>query len=264
MQRFDPRARLEKNPKAVQRVLAQLREYFAGDRSSFNLPVDISLTPFQPERSRRGLPYRARPGLDLSSGCGRVGSPRSSRPVGGALARNPIPIVIPCHRVAPATAVWAAIAVDRDSRPNDGCFDWKGLCSAASCSGGIGVSRLSAGNLVGANRCLFDLGFDLSRDPLCRRDHSPIFDGRRSLHHLRRISFAPFQGDPRPEAVNGAQRSSASSSVGAARRRPRGRTVMTIGIMAASAQPFRPGWLHRFRPAGQRPGCAAVYTSSAS
>src|SRR4029450_4345109 len=51
----------EKDPKAVQRVLAQLREYFAGDRSSFNLPVDISqLTPFQ--RSVLDVACRIAPG----------------------------------------------------------------------------------------------------------------------------------------------------------------------------------------------------------
>jgi O-6-methylguanine DNA methyltransferase len=100
LERFDSRARLEKDPKAVQRVLAQLREYFAGDRSSFNLPVDISrLTPFQ--RSVLDVACRIAPGQVWSYQriAKELGRPRSSRPVGGALARNPIPIVIPCHRV---------------------------------------------------------------------------------------------------------------------------------------------------------------------
>ena len=100
LQRFDNRTRLEKNSKAVQRVLAQLREYFAGDRSSFNLPVDISqLTPFQ--RSVLDVACRIAPGQvwTYHRVAEELGRPRSSRPVGGALARNPIPIVIPCHRV---------------------------------------------------------------------------------------------------------------------------------------------------------------------
>ena len=98
--RFDPLTRLEKNPKAVQRVLAQLREYFAGDRSSFNLPVDISqLTPFQ--RSVLDVACRIAPGQvwTYHRVAQELGRPRSSRPVGQALARNPVPIVIPCHRV---------------------------------------------------------------------------------------------------------------------------------------------------------------------
>ncbi len=100
LQRFDNRTRLEKTPKAVQRVLAQLREYFAGDRSSFNLPVDISqLTPFQ--QSVLDIACRIAPGQvwTYHRVAAELGQPRSSRPVGGALARNPIPIVIPCHRV---------------------------------------------------------------------------------------------------------------------------------------------------------------------
>jgi O-6-methylguanine DNA methyltransferase len=100
LQRFDNRTRLEKDPKAVQRVLAQLRQYFAGDRSSFNLPVDISqLTPFQ--RSVLDVACRIAPGQvwTYHRVAEELGRPRSSRPVGGALARNPIPIVIPCHRV---------------------------------------------------------------------------------------------------------------------------------------------------------------------
>jgi O-6-methylguanine DNA methyltransferase len=100
LERFDPLTRLEKNPKAVQRVLAQLREYFAGDRSSFNLPVDISqLTPFQ--RSVLDVACRIAPGQvwTYHRVAQELGRPRSSRPVGQALARNPVPIVIPCHRV---------------------------------------------------------------------------------------------------------------------------------------------------------------------
>ena len=98
--RFDPRARLEKNPNAVHRVLAQLSEYFAGNRSSFNLPVDISqLTPFQ--RSVLDVTSRIAPGQVWTYHriAEELGRPRSSRPVGQALAHNPIPIVIPCHRV---------------------------------------------------------------------------------------------------------------------------------------------------------------------
>src|SRR6516165_8545949 len=98
--RFDPRARLEKNPNAVHRVLAQLSEYFAGNRSSFNLPVDISqLTPFQ--RSVFDVTSRIAPGQVWTYHriAEELGRPRSSRPVGQALAHNPIPIVIPCHRV---------------------------------------------------------------------------------------------------------------------------------------------------------------------
>ena len=100
LQRLDSLARLEKNPKAVQEVMEQLRQYFARDRSNFDLPVDLSaLTPFQ----RRVLEVTCRIGSGQVWTYHRVaeelGRPYCSRPVGQALARNPVPIVIPCHRV---------------------------------------------------------------------------------------------------------------------------------------------------------------------
>lgn len=98
--RFDLQARLERNPQAVQQVMAQLSEYFARDRSTFHLPVDLSpLTPFQQsvlEVTCRIAPRQVWTYHRLAQELGR---PQCSRPVGQALARNPVPIVIPCHRV---------------------------------------------------------------------------------------------------------------------------------------------------------------------
>lgn len=78
----------------------QLREYFAGQRSSFELPVDLSsLSDFD----RRVLREARRIGFGdvLSYGevARRIGRPRAARAVGGALGRNPVGIVVPCHRV---------------------------------------------------------------------------------------------------------------------------------------------------------------------
>jgi methylated-DNA-[protein]-cysteine S-methyltransferase len=100
LNRLNPRARLQKNPRAVEHVIAQLREYFAGHRSEFQLSVDVSaLTPFQ----QSVLEVTSSIGLGQVWTYHRVaeelGRPQSSRPVGQALARNPVPIVIPCHRV---------------------------------------------------------------------------------------------------------------------------------------------------------------------
>lgn len=93
-------ARLEKNPKAVAPALAQLREYFAGRRRHFDLPLDLTgLTPFQ----RRVLALTQQIPSGQAWTYGRVAEamdrPNSARPVGQALARNPIAIIIPCHRV---------------------------------------------------------------------------------------------------------------------------------------------------------------------
>jgi len=100
LKRFDPRARLEKNPQSVQRVMAQLSEYFAGKRTRFDLPVDLStLTRFQ--KTVLEVTCRIAPGevWTYHRVAEALRRPRSSRPVGQALARNPVPIVIPCHRV---------------------------------------------------------------------------------------------------------------------------------------------------------------------
>jgi len=100
LKRFDPRARLEKSPQSVQRVMAQLTEYFAGKRTRFDLPVDLSmLTQFQ--KTVLEVTCRIAPGevWTYHRVAEALRRPRSSRPVGQALARNPVPIVIPCHRV---------------------------------------------------------------------------------------------------------------------------------------------------------------------
>lgn len=77
----------------------QLTEYFAGERDSFDLPTRPAGTEFQrrvyDELTR--IPY----GTTISYGelAARIGRPKAVRAVGAANGRNPIPIVIPCHRV---------------------------------------------------------------------------------------------------------------------------------------------------------------------
>jgi methylated-DNA-[protein]-cysteine S-methyltransferase len=98
--RFDPRAHLEKDPPAVKQAVEQLRQYFSGERKTFRLPVDLAaLTPFQ--RDVLETACRIHPGQVWTYGkvAQEMGRPKSSRPVGQALAHNPVPIIIPCHRV---------------------------------------------------------------------------------------------------------------------------------------------------------------------
>jgi len=89
-----------KSPGAVAPAIAQLREYFAGQRMGFDLAVDLSaLTPFQQEVLAVTRQIPAGQTWTYQRVAQEMGRPHSSRPVGQALARNPIPIVIPCHRV---------------------------------------------------------------------------------------------------------------------------------------------------------------------
>lgn len=77
----------------------QLREYFSGKRQAFDLPLAPEGTEFQREvwHALSTIPW----GSTLSYGqlAQRIGRPRAVRAVGAANGRNPLPIVLPCHRV---------------------------------------------------------------------------------------------------------------------------------------------------------------------
>lgn len=77
----------------------QLREYFAGERRGFDMPLAPEGTPFQLRvwRELLRIPYGAR--MSYGELAQRIGSPEASRAVGLANGANPIAIVIPCHRV---------------------------------------------------------------------------------------------------------------------------------------------------------------------
>jgi methylated-DNA-[protein]-cysteine S-methyltransferase len=83
----------------VAEAVRQLNEYFAGRRNDFDLPLAPNGTEFQRTVWSRlqEIPY----GETISYGelAKRVGNPKASRAVGAANGSNPIPIVIPCHRV---------------------------------------------------------------------------------------------------------------------------------------------------------------------
>ncbi|MFF9555897.1 methylated-DNA--[protein]-cysteine S-methyltransferase [Streptomyces albus] len=91
---FGPR-----DPGAFGQVAEQLGEYFAGDRKEFTLPLAPEGTDFQRTvwRALCDIPY----GGTLSYGelAARIGRPGAARAVGLANGRNPISIVVPCHRV---------------------------------------------------------------------------------------------------------------------------------------------------------------------
>ena len=93
-------ARLEKDTRVVAPVMAQLREYFTGRRINFDLPLDLSsLTPFQREVLAVTRLIPAGQTWTYLQVAQEMARPNSARPVGQALAHNPIPIIIPCHRV---------------------------------------------------------------------------------------------------------------------------------------------------------------------
>ena len=91
-------------PNAVTNLAAtQLQEYLAGQRRIFDVPLNPAGTPFQREvwRALEAIPYGGT--CTYSQVAESIGRPTAARAVGGANNANPIPIIIPCHRVVPAS-----------------------------------------------------------------------------------------------------------------------------------------------------------------
>lgn len=87
----------------LRRACEQLAEYFAGERARFDLPVALEGgTPFSREvwAALAGIAHGER--VSYAELAQRVGRPRAVRAVGAANARNPLSIVLPCHRVVGA------------------------------------------------------------------------------------------------------------------------------------------------------------------
>ena len=83
----------------IKRAISQLSEYFDGERTSFDLPISPSGTGFQKKvwDALLTIPYgETRSYKDIAV---QIGNPKAVRAVGMANNRNPIAIVIPCHRV---------------------------------------------------------------------------------------------------------------------------------------------------------------------
>jgi methylated-DNA-[protein]-cysteine S-methyltransferase len=98
-QPVQPESHWKTADKVVRRAERQLNEYFAGDREEFDLPLDPQGTPFQMRvwRALLQIPY----GETISYGelARRIGRPKAQRAVGAANGSNPLPIIVPCHRV---------------------------------------------------------------------------------------------------------------------------------------------------------------------
>ena len=89
----------ERYGEPFKKTARQLNEYFAGERREFELELAPEGTKFQVQvlETLRGIPYgETRTYRDIAEAVGR---PKAVRAVGNANGRNPLPIVIPCHRV---------------------------------------------------------------------------------------------------------------------------------------------------------------------
>jgi methylated-DNA-[protein]-cysteine S-methyltransferase len=87
------------NPAPFAEAIRQLQSYFSGERQEFNLPLALEGTDFQLRvwRCLQTIPYgQTISYLQLAE---RIGNPKAVRAVGLANGANPVPIVVPCHRV---------------------------------------------------------------------------------------------------------------------------------------------------------------------
>jgi methylated-DNA-[protein]-cysteine S-methyltransferase len=95
----DPRGTARRDDGPFRAVRRQLEAYFEGELSEFDVPLNPAGTPFQRRvwEELRRIPY----GTTISYGelARRVGNPAASRAVGAANGKNPIAIIVPCHRV---------------------------------------------------------------------------------------------------------------------------------------------------------------------
>ena len=108
----------------------QLKEYFAGTRNEFNLPLEPAGTEFQKKvwRALREIPFgQTRSYLDLAKS---IGSAKAVRAVGAANGKNPLSIVVPCHRVVGANGALTGFAggleVKAKLLAHEGCRTFSG------------------------------------------------------------------------------------------------------------------------------------------
>ena len=94
-----PDARLIHSETKLQPYAKEIREYFMGQRTAFFSPLDLRGTPFQVQVWRELLHIPFGQTRSYSEIATNIGRPRAVRAVGGANGANPIPIIIPCHRV---------------------------------------------------------------------------------------------------------------------------------------------------------------------
>ena len=111
-ERLDP-AQAEEH---LDRAEAQLAEYFAGTRRTFDLALDPAGTDFQLRawKALRSIPF----GQTISYGeqAAELGEPGAARAVGAANGRNPLSIVVPCHRVVAASGALTGFAGGLDTK----------------------------------------------------------------------------------------------------------------------------------------------------
>jgi methylated-DNA-[protein]-cysteine S-methyltransferase len=92
-------------PPVLKDTVTQLEEYFAGERTEFDVAMELDGTEFQKQvwTELARIPYAQT--ITYGELARRVGRPNGPRAVGQANGRNPIPIIVPCHRVVASNGI---------------------------------------------------------------------------------------------------------------------------------------------------------------
>lgn len=96
---FPKASSITRSDAAIAPAVKSLLEYFSGTSPHFDLPLDIRATAFQLRVWQELLAIPAGETASYSEIAERIGRPKAQRAVGTACARNPVPLIIPCHRV---------------------------------------------------------------------------------------------------------------------------------------------------------------------
>jgi O-6-methylguanine DNA methyltransferase len=124
---------------AVQAV-EELREYLGGRRTFFDVPLDLGgLAPFQARVLAEAARIPFGGVTSYAALAARVGRPRAARAVGNALGANPVPLLVPCHRVVRGDGTWghyvfggrlktALLRLERDTPALVGCTTTRIVC----------------------------------------------------------------------------------------------------------------------------------------
>ncbi|WP_312497934.1 methylated-DNA--[protein]-cysteine S-methyltransferase [Enterococcus sp.] len=97
--KFFPQAVLHEGNEINSKIELQLQRYFAGEAIAFDLPFDFVGTPFQQAvwQALTEIPYGQT--ISYSGLAQKIGRPEATRAVANAVGRNPLMILVPCHRV---------------------------------------------------------------------------------------------------------------------------------------------------------------------
>ncbi|WP_405793284.1 methylated-DNA--[protein]-cysteine S-methyltransferase [Streptomyces sp. NBC_01506] len=131
-------------------VIHQLDEYFAGERTEFDVPLRLNGTPFQRGvwEQLLAIPYgETRSYGQLADALGKSGA---SRAVGLANGKNPVSIIVPCHRVIGSTGGLTGYGGGLDRKQRLLAFE-----GAAGSTGAAGAARVGAGTAASGPATLF-------------------------------------------------------------------------------------------------------------